>query len=227
MKYSQQTAKDLRIVVWAFLWLVFIMGMSEYLLSNGWPWKISWIEPYMLRKNNDDWTHNAFEIQKIKNRTASHIKGDTLVFVGGSISLEAISSDPEMSRRLKELTGEQTNFRSICATYQTFADDAKISRELGAFGGILLIGIEPLSFKAKLTSQITEKLKTGHTHLKYYYLSPGRDINGILLKYGFEGGLFHRFRLFKTAKVFGEIMKKKVPVLLTSGYKAVNTCERL
>jgi hypothetical protein len=222
MNKPQQTVKEVRILAWAVFWLVVIFGISEYTISSGWPWNISWIEPYMLRKKNDDWTHNAFTIQKIKDSSRA-AEEETFVFIGGSIALEAISSDSIISRRINELSGKRVNFKSISATYQTFADNAKIMEELGPINGTLLIGIEPLSFKAKLSSQITEKLKTGHTHLKYYYLTAGPGTNSILSEYGFEGGPFHSLHLFKTAKVFGEILKKKAPVFLTSGYRAAQT----
>jgi len=192
-----------------------ILIASEWLLDNGWPWRVSTLESYMNRKKNDDWTHNAFEIQRIKNRDRDEA-GESFVFLGGSISLEVVDSDDNVSREISRLTGKPAFFKSICASYQTPADDAKIIKELGDFGGTVLIGIEPLTFKATQDRQLHQMRNNGDDHLKYYYLDSFGAINDILLKHGYDVQWDQNYRLTRSAKVFGEIIKKRAILALTS-----------
>jgi hypothetical protein len=200
--------KEIRVLLWSVFWLTVILGVSEYALAIGWPWRKSELEPYMLRKTNDDWIHNAFEIQRIKNRNPAKER-EFFVFIGGSTCLEAITSDSLMKARMKELTGRQIGFSSLCSSYRSFSDDAKIVEELDAFGGTLLIGIEALCFRTSIDKQLTCLLETGLNHLKYCYLNTSPPINKVLSNYGLRIGLMERSCLLRTAKVLGEILKKK------------------
>jgi hypothetical protein len=203
--------KELRILIWTLIWIVFLLVIGEALIANGWPWKISMAKPYLLRKNNDDWTHNAFEIQRIKKMSDPQ-KSELLVFIGGSVSLEAIYKDNMVSRSLTAQTGRPTNFVSLCSSYQTFADNAKIVHELGKFGGTILIGIEPLSFKAPLEYQLTQVLEDGRIHHKYYFLRSPAGITRILNRHGFGAGIFEQIRLFRTMQFLGESLQRKSTV---------------
>jgi len=180
----------------------------EILFLTGWPWRFSDLEPYLLRKKNDNWTHNAFEIERIKRLERSDYD-EFIVFLGGSPSLEAIERDTIISRRLTEITGSRILFKSLCASLQTFTDNAKILQALGNINGIVLIGIEPLSFKKELESQLAERMKDGHLHLKYYFLSPPKGIINILSNSGLNINIYQRLIIFRTLNILGEILKKR------------------
>jgi hypothetical protein len=69
-----------------------------------------------------------------------------IVYVGGSVCLEGIPSDDWMSNALTDRLNRQVRFVSVCSPYQNFADEARIAHALGAFGGILILGTEPVFF---------------------------------------------------------------------------------
>ncbi len=205
--------KNVPLTIWAIVWFFIIAAGLELVVSYGLIWRFPDLEKYLLRKNNDHWTHSAFEIEKIQNHREND-QDKLLVFIGGSVSLEAISQDRIISKKINRLTGMTIGFKSICTSYQTFSDNAKIVEALGDFGGIILIGIEPANFKSWPERQLVQRLKSGHLHKKYYYLSGPGSINDILEKNGMKVGVYHRINLIRTAQVFGEIVNKQVRYLI-------------
>lgn len=216
VKNAVKTTGSIRILFWTVFWLFGLLLFLEILFLTSWPWRFSDLEPYLLRKESDNWTHNAFEIERIKRLERSDYD-EIIVFLGGSISLEAIDRDTIISRRLTEITGSRMLFKSLCASFQTFADTAKIIHSLGNLDGIILVGIEPLSFKSKPSSQLTERLKNGHLHLKYYFLTPPPVIVDTLSKQSLKSNIYHNTLLFRNSQTLGEIAKKRILSPLVSG----------
>jgi len=199
--------KELRILAWTILWVVAIIGVCEYAFSHGWPWKISVLEPYMLRGRGDGWVHCAFELQRIKHRNRTNEDG-FFVFIGGSTGLEAITQDALVEEKLRETTGKKIGFSSLCSSYKSFSDETKIVEELGDFGGILLIGMEALRLKTSIDEQLEKVLTTGNTIQKHFYLSSSDRINRILSDYGLRVDLTQRFLLFRTMEMIGVLVKR-------------------
>ncbi|MBN2225334.1 MAG: hypothetical protein JW765_11695 [Deltaproteobacteria bacterium] len=204
-----------RIVLWFCFWLTLITAAGQYLLSAGFPFRFSSLEPYLLRKENDDWTHNAFVMQDLKNRIRTDDSRD-FVFIGSSTSLEAITEDSLVNERLLRLTRRQTRFTSLCSSLMTFSDEIKIVDELGDINCTLLIGIEPLRFKYEARVQLEQPLPK-YTSSKYYYLSTNSALVAILSDYGFSTPITERFSLFRSATAFGEIVKKQLSYMKETG----------
>lgn len=201
--------KTQRIILWTFIWIILLLLIFEYSLSIGIPWIFSSLEPYLLRKENDDWTHIAFEIQRIKNRKRDP-NNSFFIYLGGSAGLESIYSEKIMEKRLYELAKRKIKFKSLSSSYKTFVDEIKIIDELGDVEGIIIIPIEALSFKKKLDVQVEEFLKkSNHNHLKYYFLTLNQNAGKILSDYGYKIKLSDKLYFLKSAKVIGEIIKKR------------------
>ena len=163
--------KEFRILAWVFIWIIVMLGCFEVLLAAGYPWKYTSLEPYLLRHNADYWTHVGFEIQKIKKVSISKNKKQVVIFLGGSVGLEAITTDEEMSRILTERMNRPVFFRSLCSSYKTFSDEIKIVEELGSLNVTIIINTEILRFKTSNNKQFVRLNKEkGHEHLKYYFL---------------------------------------------------------
>jgi hypothetical protein len=205
--------KEFRILGWVFICIFFILGCFEVLLAAGYPWKYSSLEPYLLRKKNDNWTHNGFEIQRIKQAVSSKNNKEVIVFLGGSVGLEAITSDEEMSQMLSDRLDRPVLFRSLCSSYKTFSDEIKIIEELGSLGAnsTIIFNTEILRFKTTNDKQLVNFLKeTEYEHLKYYFLPTSTSSSAIFDEHNIEVGIKHRVRIFRTSMVFGEIFKKKI-----------------
>jgi hypothetical protein len=213
MDESKMKKKGSHITLWFIVWVIIILLLGEYALSMGYPWKFSNLEPYMLRKQNDDWTHNAFEIERIKKWGQADNR-ELIVFIGGSASIEVISDDTIISERLTESIGREITFTSLCANWQSPGENATIANRIKSFGGTLLIGMEPQTFRIKIDRQLILDAR-----LRYYYLTITSNINSILSEYGFNPGFTHRIYLFRTAMVIGEIFKKSTKCFITSGFK--------
>jgi hypothetical protein len=204
-----------RILLWFFSWLFFIMVMGELFLSLGYPFRFRSLEPYLLRKENDDWTRNAFVIQDLRNRDRTCDSRD-FVFIGSSTSLEAITEDSLLQERIQELTLEPVLFTSLCSSLMTFSDEIKIVNALGDLNCTLLIGIEPLRFKYKARVQLEQPLSK-YSNLKYYYLNADPALVAILSDYGFNPPITERFSLFRSTTVLGEMIKKQLSHIMKTG----------
>lgn len=203
--------KEYRVLAWIFIWILFILGCFEILLAAGYPWKHSSLEPYLLRNNGDYWTHNGFEIQRLKKAAFSKKNKEMFIFLGGSVGLEAITTDEEMSRMLSDRLNRPILFSSLCSSYKTFSDEIKIIEELGSLNTTIIFNTEILRFKTTNDKQLTRfSKKTEHEHLKYYFLPTSTYSRAILEQNGIEVGIKHRTRVFRTGMVFGEILKKKL-----------------
>jgi hypothetical protein len=200
--------RELRVLAWAVLWVAIILVACEYAFSKGWPWRISGLEPFMLRSSGDYYVHCAFQMHRIKLRDRTK-EDEFFVFIGGSTGLEAVTSDALMEERLGEITGKRIGFASLCSSYKSFSDEAKIVNELGAFGGTLLIGIEALRLKTNIDEQLEKLLRTGNITQKHFYITTNPRLDATLSHYGLQVGFKQRFRLFRAAGLLGEVLKKK------------------
>lgn len=216
--------KEFRILAWVFIWIIVILGCFEVLLAAGYPWKYSSLEPYLLRDNADDWTHNGFEIQRIKKAASSKNKKQVVIFLGGSVGVEAITTDEEMSRMLSDRLNSPVLFRSLCSSYKTFSDEIKIVEELGSLNATIIFNTEILRFKTTNDKQLVRFFKeTEHEHLKYYFLPTSTYSRAILEQYNIEAGIKHSVRVFRTGMIFGEILKKKLYRCFFSARKRVKS----
>lgn len=201
-----------------------MLGCIEVLLAAGYPWKYSSLEPYLLRNNADDWTHNGFEIQRIKKATSSKNNKHVVIFLGGSVGIEAITTDEEMSRMLSDRMNRPVFFRNLCSSYKTFSDEIKIIEELGSLNATIIFNTEILRFKTTNDKQLVRFFKeTEHEHLKYYFLPTSTYSSAILEQFNIEAGIKHRVRVFRTSTVFGEILKKKLYLYFFSARKRVKS----
>jgi len=207
MTRAERDRSGYRIFSWTVIWLLVMFFAAEHLIRMGWVWSYPGIEPYILRSKTDDWVHNAFKIHGVKNNTAGHDR--RFIFIGGSAGLCSITSDASMTSRLEALTGQRTKFTSICSSYKTFSDEAKIVEETGRFNGTLLISMEALRFKASPDEQLVKSTASSHTLWKYFFLTASEKINQILSEYDLKPGLRDNFVFFATMKVLGEVLKKK------------------
>jgi hypothetical protein len=203
--------KEFRLLAWILIWIFFILGCFEILLTAGYPWKYSYLEPYILRNEGDTYTHNAFEIQRIKRDVSSINPQHVVIFIGGSVGLEAITTDEEMSKILSDRLNKTILFRSLCSSYKTFSDEIKIIEELGNLKATIIFNTEILRFKTTNDKQLVHfSKKTNHENLKYYFLPTSSYSQAILEQYNIKVGFKHRVRLFRTCMVLGEILKKKL-----------------
>ncbi len=200
--------KEARISAWAVIWIVLILFVFEFFIRSGIPWSNEKLEPCLLRGGSDDWIHNAFIIEKIE-RLSKNTDTLLMVFIGGSASLEAVISDSYVTSRLRESTGRNVEFLSICSSYLTQSDMVKISRTLGHVNGSVFIGTEPLAFKPEYSIQLDRhsgKNSKGYNSNKYFYLSAGNKLARILKDYGYGLPLIHRFCTVRSLKGFGQII---------------------
>ena len=203
--------KEFRILSWVFFWIIFIIISFEILLNAGYPWKYSRLEPFLLRYNNDSWTHNAFEIERIKKAVSLKNYEQVIIYMGGSVALASITSDDKMSQILSERMNRKILFTSLCSSYKTFSDEIKIVEELGEVNVTIILNSEILRFKTTNDKQLVNYLEDAkHEHLKYYFLPTSTETRFILEQDNFEIGFKHRVRFIRSAMVFGEILKTKV-----------------
>ena len=198
-----------RIFLWFLFWLLIICASIECLIRQQYPWRFTSLEPYLLKKPNDDWNHNAFLLQKLKE-TNLHDFDRSYLFLGGSAAIEAITSDEEMKERLKELTGKKIGFMSITSSFKSFSDEAKILEKLGEFQGTVIIPVEPWRFIISADIQLQAVDKNGVRRIKYYYLPNSEKILNILKKHGKDVTWSDRLCIFQFSEVFGELLKKKI-----------------
>ena len=137
-------ARPYRILGWFVIWFALIVAGSTFAGMHGWPWRFTQLQEYLLRHPRDNWLFNAFSIYSLRDGDAR--KTTRIVYVGGSVCLEGIPSDDWMSNALTDRLNRQVQFVSVCSPYQNFADEARIAHALGAFGGLLILGTEPVFF---------------------------------------------------------------------------------
>lgn len=203
--------KELRILSWTVFWILSLLVVSEAVLSLGLPWKMPALKPYLLRHIHDNWTANAFEIEKIKTLAREKPSLNQVVFLGGSVGLSVITGDDEMNDLLKERGMKDFRFVSLCSSYKSFSDELKIVEALGAFHGVVAINMELLRFKTIGDKQLVRVIEnTGYENLKYYYLPTGKKALDILQSEGVEVGLKHRFLTVRTAFPLGEMLQRQI-----------------
>jgi hypothetical protein len=170
-------------------------------------WSFPSLENYMMIRNNDDWVHNAFTIQKIKRLAKENSNAKILVYLGGSSSLESISTDENMELKLKNKTGKNISFFSITSSYMTYAEATMILSELGPINATYLISIAPNYLSKPTWAQI---LHDERTYLRYFYLPVPSRVREILAKYGLDLGLFYTFRTFRSTYALAHQFKHKI-----------------
>ena len=99
-----ENKSEIRIFSWFLLWFLVIVTGVLFVGTQRTLWKIQSLEPYMLHGPPDAWQHNAFALEKIKSSTHSENQRRILL-VGGSICLEAVSSDDDVSRKISTKSG--------------------------------------------------------------------------------------------------------------------------
>ena len=198
MRVPFKCSRGLRVLSWAAIWLVVIALGTECFLGLGYPWRFPSLEPYFLNKNWDDWTHNAFVIQRIKHDDARR-DDRVIVLIGGSAGREAVVSDADMGATLGEMTGRKIGFASLCSSDQNFVDTGRIVEELDSFKKTFVILIAPMRFTHRVDN-IPGK--------DYYFLATSSRLNRILGEGGEGLGFTYRFRLFRSALRWGQVAKK-------------------
>lgn len=200
-----------RIVLYSLCWLVAMPLLLEALLSSRIPWKMAFLEPYIIGHTLDGWTNAAFEIEKIKRK-----KYDKhYVFLGGSIGLAAITDDDILSTALNNNSDKKIVFSSINSSNKTLTDEAKIINELGNFGGTIIIPIELITLTKTIEVQYTKFIKeTNSIRTKYYHLKTPDNINKIIKQYGGNLPFKEKTYIFRTLKVFGENLRRRIALIV-------------
>lgn len=215
---------EVRVALWCLVWLVLCMGAAEGLLRADVPWRFSSLEPHVLRSKRDAYGHNAFEIQRVKRGDRA---GEAVVLLGGSTGLLALQSDEAFGEQLGAELGLPVDFHSLCATYQVFTDDAQIARELGAFGGTLVLALDPLRFTKSVEQQLVYTDREGNPVRKYYFLTPGPEVSRVLTVHGSSVSIAERVLLVRCSVGLGGMEKKKFRELIREGTYTRNTFDRL
>ncbi len=208
MNVSFLKIRSSRIIIWFFIWVVAILCIGEFALSQGYPWRFSRLEPYFLRTKNDDYVHNAFVIERI--READHPLLPLYIFIGSSAAREAIREDAYLEDAYEEKTGKRIEFISVCTSATSLSDDAKATEAIGPVDAVFLVAIDPLRFSQNAKFQLERPMKKGHINTKYFFLTPPRVTVQTLSDYGFPPDLKQRLRLIRTASTLGEILKKQL-----------------
>jgi len=206
-----------RVLLWSIFWIVTLPIISEYLLFKNIPWKISSLEPYVLRKLDDVWIHSAFEIERIKKSPSIPF----FVYIGGSTGRSNLLPDHIVSARLNRATKAKKGFSSISSRVLSFTDVGKLAEKLGKFDGTLIFEIHPLRFSKifyNLPILKPKRKNTGNYRpLKFFHAVISPRFSKVLSEHGFDIPLTEYFRLFKTAKVAGEVFSKKFKSLVKDG----------
>jgi len=159
-----------RILGWFLFWFALIVAVSTFAGMHGWPWRITQLQEYLLRHPRDNWLFNAFSIYSLRDGGSQNTT--SIVYVGGSVCLEGIPSDDWMSNTLTGRLNRQVRFVSVCSPYQNFADEARIAHALGAFGGILILGTEPVFFSKVPERQFQARPGNGEQGGNGYFYLP-------------------------------------------------------
>jgi hypothetical protein len=159
-----------RILGWFVTWLMLIVALSTLAGMHGWPWRHTGLQEYLLRHPRDNWLFNAFSIYSLRDGDTR--KTTRIVYVGGSVCLESIPSDDRMSNELTDRLDRNIRFVSICSPYQNFADEARIAHALGAFGGMLILGTEPVFFSKVAARQFQARPGRGEEDGNGYFYLP-------------------------------------------------------
>lgn len=174
------TPRKTRMVLWALFWFLSISIGGATLGLNGWPWRFAELEPYVYAPNG--WMHGGFTIESLR---ASPPTSPRFVLIGGSACLEAITSDANTEARIRKLTGGQEKFVSVCSSYTTLSDVARIVDRIGPYGGTILLLIEPDVFGKGPHLQLEHpNLKTDTLLPKYYFLAVPDQIKTTLSDIG-------------------------------------------
>lgn len=173
MNYDRLIGSGLRpyrVLAWALAWFLLIGTATTCTGMNGWPWRFTSLQPYLLRDAGDNWLYNAFSIYATHD--ADSQKLTKIVYVGGSVCLEGLPSDRWMEAELNKRLDRRVHFVSICSPYQNFADEARIVDALGSFGGILILGTEPAFFAKVAERQFQARPDSGKAGGNGYFYLP-------------------------------------------------------
>ncbi|MES0488481.1 MAG: D-alanyl-lipoteichoic acid biosynthesis protein DltD [Leptospirales bacterium] len=202
--------RQYRILLWFVFSFVTLQVFGEVLLSMDYPWKLSVLEPYLLRGKQDAWVHNAFEIQRLKKLAKTDKEIKLIVYLGGSVCASGITSDEKVSKQLSTALKKSVVFSRLCSPYKSFADELKIVEELGAINATIIINTEIGRFSRPNEKQlVTRKDKSKYSYNKYFYIPVTESIKTIFKEYNISIELNQHFRLWKTAKALGISIRKR------------------
>ena len=176
-------------------WTLLIFIALEFVVFKSLLWSVPNLEKYLLLRNNDDWVHNAFTIQKIKRYARENPDEKLLIYLGGSGSLESISSDENMETKLSNVLEKNISFFSITSSYMTFAETTMIISELGSINDIYLISVAPYYLMKQPQIQIAHDERT---YLRYFFLPVPAKVRNLLTEYELNFGPFYIFRTFRS-----------------------------
>ncbi|MCK5614411.1 hypothetical protein KAR91_71755, partial [Candidatus Pacearchaeota archaeon] len=164
-----KTQQSWRVACWAVFWVLLFLGGAEMLLRAGYPYKFAFCEPYLLLKNNDDWTHNMFEIHRILAMDRNEYD-EVYLYIGGSGALESISWDGQIENIIKRDAKKKVRFVSLCSSYKTVSDEIKIINALAGSNVTFLISTEAWRFKVPADIQLEYSDPEGRYVKKYFHL---------------------------------------------------------
>lgn len=180
MNASRLPGSKTRITLWGLLWLIVLSLGGATMGLNGWPWRLAGLEARLYYENG--WQHGAFTIEKLR---ASAPKSQRFVFIGGSACIEAITTDADAQTRLRALTDTRAEFASVCSSYTTLSDVAKIVDRIGPHGGTILLLVEPSVLARTRDIQLQRRVKsTGKLLPKYYFLALPDPVKATLKEQG-------------------------------------------
>lgn len=211
-----KTRHKSRVACWAFFWVALLLIGLEISFRAGYPYKFSFLEPYLLLRKNDDWTHNLFEIQRILNMEMTEYD-EVYVYIGGSGALESISWDGQVEKMIAEDTGKTVRFISLCSSYKTFADEIKIINSLAQANVTFILGVEAWRFKVNPDIQLEYRDKENRYVKKYFHLAMPSGPLDFLVENGTPVSYKQILRLPHSAAYLGELLKKRLEEVVTKG----------
>ena len=177
-----------RILAWAIGWFLLVVAAVTFLGMSGWPWRLTSLQPYLVRYAADNWLYNAFSIYSVDDGDSQNLT--KIVYVGGSVCLEGLPSDSRMETELDKRLERPVRFVSICSPYQNFADEARIVDALGSFDGILVLGTEPPFFSKVADRQFEATADAGEADRNgNFYLPIPANLRRIAIREGVEVSL--------------------------------------
>lgn len=220
MVHIQLSKKNLlakNLAIFTVFWIVILLLSFEVIFRSQLIWKASFLEPLMLTSGYHDWHHNAFEIQKVKNRNKSSYDEYFVVLGGSAAGLECFTSDKQMSELLSRLSGKKIGVSSIVASYHTFSDEVKIINVLKDSNVTFILGMEPLRMwrDSSFEFQFFEEYSKRYLR-KYYFLDIPKEYKNFLATENCSIPLAQNFKSLNYWPTLGLIIRKDLVRLITS-----------
>jgi hypothetical protein len=195
------------IFAWVAFWALLIAGSAEYFFAVGGPWRIQALRPYLLSGPSDAWSHNQLLIHDIKRQTKDGTsKGPRFILLGGSASLEAITSDDDVLIQLKQNGISPVQFDSLASSLKTMGDETKILHALKDIPATILIPVEILQFTKTATAQLNAT--TEYRVIRKYggLATPARSIE-IITRHGGALAWDESLSLFRGSMALGIVFE--------------------